>query len=284
MGGVVVKVEDLWFRYAAAKDWVLRNLNLEVKEGEFVVIMGPSGCGKSTFIYTLNGIIPHMMRGEMKGRVVIAGMDTREVRPERLSQVVGMVFQNPDTQIITPVVIEEIAFGLENLNLSKEEIWRRVNEALEIAGLKGKEWANPRSLSGGERQALAIASVLALKPKILVLDEPTSMLDHPGTTRVLGFIERLREETKMTIIVVEHKIEWAVEHADRIIVMENGEFVADGTPTEVFSDVENVKRLGIRPPEVSELAYHLLDAGVKLPRVPVTFLDALNVMKGVATE
>jgi len=274
-----VEVEDLWFKYPLSPGWVLKRLNMRVEKGEFVVIMGPSGCGKSTFIYTLNGMIPHVIRGEIRGGVRVFGMDTKRTRPEQLSQLVGMVFQNPDTQLVTPAVIEEIAFGLENVNLDRGEIARRIEEALELAGLERREWASPKSLSAGERQALAIASVLALKPKVLVLDEPTSMLDHPGTARVLRFVERIREEMGTTMIVVEHKIEWAVEHADRIIIMEEGEFVANGPPSQIFGDAGNIKRLGVRPPQVSELAYKLMDTGVGVPEIPVTLGGAVEILR-----
>lgn len=275
---VIINIEDLWFRYLASNEWVLKNISFKMREGETVVIMGPSGCGKSTFLYTLVGMIPHVIRGELKGSVSVLGMDIKDVRPETLSRYIGFVFQNPELQVIMPTVLEELVFGLENLNLSREEIEKRVSEVLDFIGFRGRESEDPHALSSGEKQVLAIASVLALKPKILVLDEPTSMLDHVGTSRILGLAERLKKEMNLTLLVVEHRIEWIAEHADRVIIMKDGEFVREGTPQEIFNDAELIQKTGVRPPQVSEVFYKIAE---HLPykirnKIPVTINDALN--------
>ncbi len=279
----VISVEDLWFKYSASNEWVLKNLNFKMREGETVVIMGPSGCGKSTFLYTLVGMIPHVIRGELKGNVSVLGMNTKEVRPEILSRHIGFVFQNPELQVIMPTVLEELVFGLENLNLDRKEIENRVTEILDFIGFRGREFEDPHELSSGEKQVLAIASVLALRPKILVLDEPTSMLDHVGTTRILSLVEKLKRETNLSLLVVEHRIEWIAEHADKIVIMKDGEFTGEGTPQEIFNDVELIQKTGVRPPQVSEIFYKISERKPNLIRnkMPVTLNEALNIINKV---
>jgi energy-coupling factor transport system ATP-binding protein len=263
------------------ENYVLRGVNLTVRKGEFVVIMGPSGCGKSTLCYCLNGLIPHLLGGEMKGRVLIEGLDTRKYTIAELSQIVGMVFQNPETQIVSMTVREEVAFGPENLALPRKEIRRRVEEALEITRLEGYEERSPYTLSGGEKQALAIASVLALRPNILVLDEPTSQLDTVGANMVSKTVERLSREYGMTIVAVDHRIEWAAKHAGRIIIMEEGEIVLDGEPHEVFEKRETVRKLGFRAPQVTELTYFLTDRGVRFKQLPVTLEEGSKLFREI---
>ncbi|MCC6024775.1 MAG: energy-coupling factor ABC transporter ATP-binding protein [Desulfurococcaceae archaeon] len=284
MPAPAVEIRDLWFKYAGASEWTLRNLNLRVEEGEFVVVMGPSGCGKSTLLYILTGIIPNMIKGEIRGSVYVLGRDVLKLPPSEIVKNVGFVFQNPDSQIIMPSVYEEVTFGLENMGLPPDEISRIAREVLEYTGLWEKRDLSPWSLSAGERQVLAIASALALRPRILILDEPTSMLDHKDTMRVLKLISKLKEELKMTIIVVEHRIEWAVEVADRVVIMENGEFIAQGTPAEVFSRVDVIKRSGVRPPMIAEVFYYLIERGCRVDRIPVTAREGLEVLSRVLSR
>ncbi len=269
-----ILVEDLTFYYGDNPDPILRNVNFQVDRGEFVVIMGESGCGKSTLCYTLNGIIPQILRGRLTGRVLITGRDTLQHFVSEMSQTIGMVFQNPETQIVSMTVAEEVAFGPENLALPEAEIRSRVEEALSIARLKGMEDRSPLNLSGGEKQALAIASVLSLRPKILVLDEPTSMLDPMGTRMVSEIIARLNRELGMTVVAVDHRIEWASEFADRIVIMNEGQIVLEGTPREIFQDRVAVEKLGFRAPQVTEAAYEICHRGLNLTQFPVTVLEA----------
>jgi energy-coupling factor transport system ATP-binding protein len=281
MSAPAVEIKDLWFKYLLAEDWTLKNLNLTVERGEFVVLMGPSGCGKSTLMYILTGIIPNMIKGTIKGRVRVLGKDILRLQPQEIVRDIGFVFQNPDSQIIMPSVLEEVIFGLENLGLPPDEIRERAEEIIKYVGLWEKKDLSPWSLSAGERQILAIASVLALRPKVMILDEPTSMLDHRGTKRVLDLLDRLKRDYHMTIIVVEHRIEWASEIADKIVIMDKGEFVAVGKPSEVFSNYELVKRVGVRPPMISEVFYKLMDKGVRVDRIPVTAREAVELIKGM---
>ncbi|AFK51592.1 ABC transporter related protein [Thermogladius calderae 1633] len=280
MSAPAVEIRDLWFKYLMAEDWTLKNLNLTVERGEFVVLMGPSGCGKSTLMYILTGIIPNMVKGTIKGTVRILGRDILKLQPQEIVRDVGFVFQNPDSQIIMPSVLEEVIFGLENLGLPPDEIRERAEEIIKYVGLWEKKDLSPWSLSAGERQILAIASVLALRPKVMILDEPTSMLDHRGTRRVLDLLDRLKRDYQMTIIVVEHRIEWASKIADKIVIMDKGEFVAVGKPSEVFSNYELIMRVGVRPPMISEVFYKLMDKGVRVDRIPVTAREAVELIKG----
>jgi len=283
---VVIEASDLWFKYVGSEDWVLKNINFRMREGETVVIMGPSGCGKSTLLYTLVGMIPHIIRGEMRGNVSVLGKSVLDSRPEELSRYIGFVFQNPELQVLMPTVIEELVFGLENMGLNREDIRGRVDEVLEFINFKGRELEDPHTLSSGEKQVLAIASVLALRPRILVLDEPTSMLDHVGTQRILSLIERLKRETNLSLLVVEHRIEWIAEHADKVIIMRDGEFVAEGRPSEIFSSEDLILKTGVRPPQVSEIFYSVVKQRPDLFRgkIPITLQEALSLLGGVSSS
>ena len=283
---VVIEASDLWFKYVGSEDWVLKNINFRMREGETVIIMGPSGCGKSTLLYTLVGMIPHIIRGEMRGNVSVLGKSVLDSRPEELSRYIGFVFQNPELQVLMPTVIEELVFGLENMGLGREDIRGRVDEVLEFINFKGRELEDPHTLSSGEKQVLAIASVLALRPRILVLDEPTSMLDHVGTQRILSLIERLKRETNLSLLVVEHRIEWIAEHADKVIIMRDGEFVAEGRPSEIFSSEDLILKTGVRPPQVSEIFYSVVKQRPDLFRgkIPITLQEALSLLGGVSSS
>lgn len=279
----VIRVENLWFKYIGSDEWVLKDISFRVREGETVVIMGPSGCGKSTLLYVLVGMIPHIIRGEIRGHVNLMGLDVLKSRPEELTRLVGLVFQNPEIQVIMPSVVEEVAFGLENLNLGRDEIDKRIREVLELTGLVHKMHESPYSLSLGEKQVLAIASVLALRPRILVLDEPTSMLDHPGTRRILELIEKIKKETGMTLVVVEHRIEWVAEHADKIIIMEDGKITCEGKSGEIFNNKDLVVKTGVRPPQVSEVFYKVLDSKPgSFSKIPVALREAVEFLKARA--
>ncbi|MGC8983033.1 MAG: energy-coupling factor ABC transporter ATP-binding protein [Desulfurococcaceae archaeon] len=284
MSAPAIEIRNLWFKYALARDWTLKNLNLTIEKGEFVVLMGPSGCGKSTLLYILTGIIPNMIKGTLKGSVRILGKDVLKLPPQEIVKDVGFVFQNPDSQIIMPTVFEEVVFGLENMGLERREIGERAREILEYVGLWDKRDLSPWSLSAGERQVLAIASVLALRPKVMILDEPTSMLDHKGTRSVLELLQRLKQDYGMTVLVVEHRIEWASEVADKIVIMDNGEFVAVGSPREVFSNYELIKRVGVRPPMVTEVFYKLIEKGVNVESVPVRLDEAVALVQSMLAK
>lgn len=244
----MIRVEDLSFKYTEAKEYSLKDISFRVKKGEFLGILGASGSGKSTLCLTFNGIIPHSIKGDFEGNVFVKGYNTKEASVAELSKIVGLVLQNPDSQLFNMTVEEEVAFALENLGLNVEEIRRRVYWALKITGLEGLEKEFPPNLSGGQKQRLVIASVLALKPEVLVLDEPTSQLDPIGREQVLSLITLLNKEQGITIVLVEHNTEYLFDFANRIIVLDKGELVMEGKPREIFEEADYLRKLGIRIP------------------------------------
>ncbi|RLF74923.1 ABC transporter ATP-binding protein [Thermococci archaeon] len=257
----VIRVEGLSFKYAGADDYSLRDISFRVKKGEFVGILGASGSGKSTLCLTFNGIIPHSITGDFEGNVYVKGYNTKDKSVAELSTLVGLVLQNPDSQLFNMTVEEEIAFGLENLGLDVEEIKRRIKWALKLAGLEGFENEFPPNLSGGQKQRLAIASVLAMKPEVLVLDEPTSQLDPLGREQVLSLVTLLNKEQGITTIMVEHNTDYLLNFADRVIIMHKGEIILEGKPRQVFGEVEFLENLGIKIPTSVKIGYRLKREG-----------------------
>ncbi len=245
--------------------------------------MGHTGCGKSTLCLTFNGIIPHAIGGDLEGKVVIDGLDTMEHDIPELASRVGMVFQDPETQLFSVTVKSEVAFGPENLMLPREEIIERVNWALEATRLKGYEERAPTKLSGGEKQQVALASAMAMRPKILVLDEPTSELDPVGTKRIFSLIRELNERYGITFVIIEHKEE-AVKLSDRIVLMKDGRVIGQGRPHEVFSDINSVKESRVRVPQISQLFYKLKQGGLNVRKVPLTVEEAYLILKDLLKE
>lgn len=276
----MIRVEDLSFKYTGAKEYSLKDISFRVKKGEFLGILGASGSGKSTLCLTFNGIIPHSIRGDFEGNVFVKGYNTREASVAELSKIVGLVLQNPDSQLFNMTVEEEVAFALENLGLDVEEIRRRVYWALKITGLEGLEKEFPPNLSGGQKQRLAIASVLALKPEVLVLDEPTSQLDPIGREQVLSLITLLNKEQGITIVLVEHNTEYLFDFADRIIVLDKGELVMEGKPREVFEEADYLRKLGIRIPISVKIGAELKRKGL-LKKAALNDKELIEVLKAL---
>ncbi|MCA6214141.1 ATP-binding cassette domain-containing protein [Thermococcus bergensis] len=276
----MIRVEELSFKYAGAKEYSLRDISFRVKKGEFLGILGASGSGKSTLCLTFNGIIPHSIRGDFEGNVFVKGYNTREASVAELSKIVGLVLQNPDSQLFNMTVEEEVAFALENLGLDVEEIRRRVYWALKITGLEGLEKEFPPNLSGGQKQRLAIASVLALKPEVLVLDEPTSQLDPIGREQVLSLITLLNKEQGITIVLVEHNTEYLFDFADRIIVLDRGEVVMEGKPREVFEEADYLRKLGIKIPVSVKIGAELKRKGL-LKKAALNDKELINALKAL---
>lgn len=238
----------------------INHMNLKIEPGSFVAILGHNGSGKSTFAKTLNGILL-----PTEGTVLISGMDTADdARILDVRRTVGMVFQNPDNQIIGNIVEEDVGFGPENLGIPTEEIWKRVDVALQAVGMSAYRLKSPNRLSGGQKQRIAIAGVMAMRPKCIVLDEPTAMLDPNGRKDVIRTISDLNEWENITVILITHYMEETV-HADRIVVMDEGNVVMDGTPREIFSRVEELKKLRLDVPQVTELSWELKKGGLPLP-------------------
>ena len=265
-----IEVKDASFSYAQTEHMdallVFDHLNLTVQQGTFVVILGHNGCGKSTLAKHFNAIL--LPSG---GEIYVYGMDTKQEEdliPIRRS--VGMVFQNPDNQIVSNVVEEDVAFALENLGIPPEEIRERVDAALRAVGMYEYRRHAPHLLSGGQKQRVAIAGVLAMRPKCVVLDEPTAMLDPVGRNEVLDTIHELNQKFGVTVLLITHHMREAI-HADRVVVMNEGKVIADDTPKKVFSQVELLKGVGLTVPETTDLMYALNQEGWNLP------LDALSV-------
>jgi energy-coupling factor transporter ATP-binding protein EcfA2 len=230
----LVDLRHVRFRYAGSDSYALNDVSLSAERGEFILLVGPSGCGKSTLLRVLNGLVPHFYEGEFEGEAKVAGLDVRSTPTHVLARHVGMVFQDPENQLFLSSVEREIAFGLENLGLPRSEVRRRVREVLKEFNLESIKEKAPYELSGGQQQKVAIASVMALEPEILALDEPTANLDPLSALEVLTLVNRLVKEKSVLAFVVEHRLEIALRFATRMIVMLDGRVAADGGPREVL--------------------------------------------------
>lgn len=261
---VRIAAEHLSFHYTdeenkAASPEILKDLSLTLEPGTFAAVLGHNGCGKSTLAKHMNGIL--LPTG---GKMWVAGIDTAdETKLYEIRQRVGMVFQNPDNQIVATIVEEDAAFGPENLGLPPEEIRRRVDDALKAVGMYDYRMHAPSQLSGGQKQRVAIAGIIAMRPSCIVLDEPTAMLDPKGRREVMKTIRLLNRNYGITIVLITHYMEEAAQ-ADRVIVMDEGNILLDDTPEEVFSHVEQMKQIGLDVPQVTELVYELRQAGIPL--------------------
>ena len=263
---IMITAKDLTFSYDYSNSRrSLDNASIKVKRGELVAVLGHNGFGKSTLIKHFNALLE-----VQKGELTVAGLDAKdEANTVKLRRTVGMVFQNPDTQFVSSIVEEDVAFGLENYGVSYDEIPKRVSEALNAVGMKGYEKRSPSMLSGGQKQRVALAGVLAVEPDILVFDEVTSMLDPDGRRDVLSAIKCLHEEKRKTIVMITHYIDEAV-FADRVYFMHNGKMLASGTPREMLTDLELLKSTGLTPPLPVRMYYDLMEKGIVLPFCPLT--------------
>lgn len=270
----VISVEQLTFKYPGSDQAALDNVSFQVKAGEFVGITGPAGAGKSTLVLCLNGIIPHFQAGTFQGKVLIGGSDTFETTCAEISRKVGSVFQDPEAQMVAPTVEDEIAFGLENFGIEPALIEERIREALGFIGISHLRDRSTTELSGGQKQRVSIAAAVALRPEILVLDEPTSELDPIGTMEVFEVLKQLNEQYQMTIIVVEQKINILVEYIERLLILNNGSLVNDRTPREIIGEPETLTKVGLKTPPVSELGYLLKEKGLYSGELPLTVDEA----------
>ena len=261
----IIKTEDLHFTYEGDELETLHGVNLEIEEGSFVAVLGHNGSGKSTLAKLFNGIL--LPTG---GRVLVDGIDTAdEQRVLEVRRTVGLVFQNPDNQIVANVVEDDVAFAPENLGVESAEIRRRVDDALKTVGMYEYRLHAPHLLSGGQKQRVAIAGVLAMRPRCIVLDEPTAMLDPVGRREVISTVTRLCREQGITVVLITHHMSECVG-ADRLVVMSEGRIIADGAPREVFAQVELLKSEGLSVPATTELIYELDAEGWSLPLEALT--------------
>ncbi len=271
-----LRMEDVSYQYEPDARPAVSHVTLEVERGSFVAVLGHNGSGKSTLAKLMNALfLP------TEGRVLVCGMDTlTEEKVWNIRRHAGMVFQNPDNQIVANVVREDVAFGLENLGVPQDEMVRRVEAALSAVRMSEFAETAPHMLSGGQKQRVAIAGALAMEPELIIMDEATAMLDPSGRAEVLATVRKLNREKGMTVVWITHFMEEAAQ-ADRLIVMNDGSVVLEGTPRQVFSRVEEIKALGLDVPPMAELAQTLRDRGLPLPEGILTVSDMVKELKNV---
>ncbi|MBQ6212697.1 MAG: energy-coupling factor transporter ATPase [Ruminococcus sp.] len=274
----IIEIEDLHFSYKGDSETpdveVLKGIDLTIKKGEFVAVLGHNGSGKSTLAKHINAILL-----PTRGKVLVDGIDTAdEDKLFQLRQKAGMVFQNPDNQIVSSIVEEDVAFALENLGVPYEEMRRRVDESLKAVNMYDYRLHSPSQLSGGQKQRIAIAGVIAMQPECIILDEPTAMLDPQGRKEVMSTIMRMNREQGITIVLITHYMDEAAK-CGRVVVMDKGRVVLDDTPRKVFSHVEQVKEIGLDVPQVTELAWELRRAGYDVPDDIITEEECVEAIK-----
>jgi energy-coupling factor transporter ATP-binding protein EcfA2 len=275
-----VNIQNLTYKYPLTKEPVLQNVNLQIQECEFVSIIGPNGAGKSTLCYALAGFVPHFFKGEISGEIEVDGKKSSESTLDKWVLNVGLAFQNPFNQISGAkyTVFEEIAFGLENIGVPRDEMKVRVEEALALTGIRDLADRSPYSLSGGQQQRVALTSILVMRPRLLVLDEPTSQMDPIGTREVFGVVRKMAEEG-MTVVMVEHKVEWIANFADRVIALKDGQILLEGRPNDVLtSDLLVENNFGIS--RYTSTAREARKRGLwKKENLPVTLEEAVEGFK-----
>lgn len=273
----IITLENITYKYPLTDTPALHNVSLQVQEGEFVAVVGPNGAGKSTLCYALAGFVPHFFKGELTGTLEVDGQDLHKSTLNEWVLNVGLAFQNPFNQISGAkyTVFEELAFGLENIGVPREEMKARVEEAMQLTEISDLADRSPYSLSGGQQQRVALTSILVMQPKVLVLDEPTSQMDPIGTREVFGVI-RTMAERGMTVVLVEHKVEWIAEFADRVIALHEGQILLEGSPSKVLtSDLLSEKGFGIS--RYTSVARQARPMGLwKQENLPVTLDEAVR--------
>ncbi len=280
MAEEMIRIENVTYEYNSYNSTgeedtltAIKDINISIRKGEHLVILGHNGSGKSTLAKLMNGLLL-----PTKGDVYVNGMNTKdEDKIWHIRETAGMVFQNPDNQLVATIVEEDVAFGPENLGVPPEEIRKRVDEALEIVEMTEYKKHAPHLLSGGQKQRVAIAGILAMRPECIILDEPTAMLDPNGRKEIINTIKKLNKEEHKTIVHITHYMDEAVE-ADRILVIKKGQIVMEGTPREIFSQVEKVKALGLDVPQVTELAYELKKEGINIDNSILTVEELVNAL------
>ena len=274
----VIKVENLTVQYLGEENNALDGVSLEIEKGEFVALLGAHGAGKTTLCHSLNGLVPNMISADMYGAIEVLGEIPPKIPVRQLATKVGSIFDNPEFQMSQLSVFEEVALGLQNLGVEKSIIEKNISESLKLVGLEGFEDRSPFEISGGQQQRLAMASALAMKPEILILDEPTSNLDPIGKEEVFSVTRKLNQEEGMTVIIAEHEVEVIADFGDKLILLEEGRINEIGTTQEIFPKfVDNQEYVGVRVPQVTELASKRLEL---FESIPVTLDEAERMYKG----
>lgn len=277
----IVEFSHVTYAYPQSTGPAINDISFTIQSGEFVALIAPTGAGKSTLCYCFNGAVPRLFNDDMARIVKVAGCDTYQDEIPVLAQHVGLVVQNARTQLFNVTVLQEVAFGCENLGMLRQDILKRVQEALEFVGLVGFEEREPSTLSGSQQQRVAIACVLAMNPEVLVLDEPTSELDPIGSEQVMEVVARMNRERKKTIFLVTHDMEFVARYASRVLVLNQWCLIEDGVPESVFSKASMLKEARIHPPQVCTVALELQEQGYPIPAIPITLPGAVAALKGL---
>jgi energy-coupling factor transporter ATPase len=275
----VIETKGLTYTYPGASRQSIADVSLKINKGEFTLITGPSGCGKTTLCRCFNGLIPHFYQGEMKGDINVAGMNIAEHPIYELAKHVGLVFQNPENQLFALSVEKDVAFGLENLGVPREEMREKVDWALQLTGIYDLRERAPYELSGGQQQRVAIASVLAMQPEVIVLDEPTSFLDPLSARKIFEVIHQLNENLDITVVLVEHRLDLTARYANHIVIMNEGKVALDGDPREILRS-EETRLIGVGIPKATRLYQILQASGMKLSgTLPLSSEEMADILK-----
>jgi len=279
----LIEAKNLSYTYPGATKQSIQDVSITIEKGDFVILTGPSGCGKTTLCRCFNGLIPHFYSGKLEGTLTVANLKVVDCTIHELAKHVGFVFQNPENQLFALSVEKDVAFGLENFGMSRDEMRKRVDWALQIAGIESLRERAPHELSGGQQQRVAIASVLAMQPEVIVLDEPTSFLDPVGAVKIFEVINELNKKLGITVVLVEHRLDLASKYANHVIVMDEGKVVLDGEPRKVFNS-EEARLIGVGIPKATRLYQILKEDGARLSRVPVNSEEAAQLLREVLTH
>lgn len=271
----LIELQNVSFRYRGAKTQALTNFSLSIEQGEFVGVIGPNGAGKSTLCWVIVGVAPQIIQGRLEGSVTVKGLPANRTPVAQIAQIIGLVQQDAEAQLLMTDIEKEIVFPLENLGLPRSEIDRRLNYVLDLVNLRGERLRHPFYLSGGQKQRVAVAAALAMEPEVLILDEATSELDPIGAEEIHDLAGSLKKQGK-TIIMVEHNIDELARHADRIVVMNQGQKLKDGPVREILSQVDFLQSLGIYPPQVTQTAYALQKLGYCVEPMPLTIEEGIK--------
>jgi energy-coupling factor transporter ATPase len=275
----IIETKNLTYTYPGGTKPSIRDISIKIEKGEFTLITGPSGCGKTTLCRCFNGLIPHFYQGEITGEIEISGLKVSEHPIHELAKHVGLVFQDPENQLFALSVEKDVAFGMENLGVPRDEMRKRVDWALKLAGMYDLRERPPHELSGGQQQRAAIASVLAMQPEVIVLDEPTSFLDPLGAKKIFEVIYELNKTLGITIILVEHRLDLTAKYANHIIILDEGKVVLDGGPREILGS-EETRLIGVGVPKATRLYYMLKKDGAKLgSNVPLSSDEMATMLK-----
>ncbi len=276
----IIEAKNLTYTYPGGTQPAIKNVSIAIEKGDFVILTGPSGCGKTTLCRCFNGLIPHFYAGKLEGELTVARLNVVEHQIFEMACHVGLVFQNPENQLFALSVEKDVAFGLENLGLPRDEIRERVDWALQMTGIEELRERAPHELSGGQQQRVAIACVLAMQPDVMVLDEPTSFLDPLGAQKIFEVIGELNEKLGITVILVEHRLDLASKYANHVVIMDERTIVLDGKPREVF-DSESARLIGVGIPKATRLWQRLRQNGIRLDETPVNSEEAVQLLRGV---